>query len=92
VKADTERFNSRSLPAADRPNKFYEFYVTGSGEFPTDMLRYDGCWPATTDDAIKLSSKNRRTIKLLSYREPTLGRWQSFVWSMSAQKPYPEQK
>jgi hypothetical protein len=27
--------------------KFYRFTVEGSGSFPVDMLRYDGCYPAS---------------------------------------------
>ena len=29
------------------------FNVTGTGPFPLDMLRYDGCYPATSRDATR---------------------------------------
>lgn len=29
-------------------------YVPAFSTFPVDMLRYDGCWPATSEDANKL--------------------------------------
>ncbi len=31
-----------------------KFRVIGKGHFPMDMLRYDQCFPRTTDDAIAL--------------------------------------
>ena len=31
------------------------FKVQGNGGFPWDMLRYDGCYPATTEDAVRLA-------------------------------------
>jgi len=32
-----------------------EYPVTGRGEFPLDMLRYDSSWPATQDDVAKIT-------------------------------------
>ena len=34
---------------------FFHFEVTGRGEFPWDMLRYDSCWPQTSDDVAKIT-------------------------------------
>jgi hypothetical protein len=30
------------------------FTVEGTYPFPVDMLRYDACWPATSEDAVQL--------------------------------------
>ena len=64
------------------------FRVTGSSTFPIDMLRYDRCWPATTEDAVAIGTslqrdrtRMERTIHLVGLRPPTIGRWQSFMWS-----------
>lgn len=68
------------------------FVVEGTYPFPADMLRYDQCWPATSDDAVQLaeamthrrvSDPNRkRTVKLFTNaaNRPTTGRWESFGW------------
>jgi hypothetical protein len=73
--------------------KFYTFKATGSGEFPVDMLRYDGCYPRTTEDACNLKlgefdRKERRTVELVMVvdskdRVPTERRWASFGWAVS---------
>lgn len=64
------------------------FDVTGHGAFPWDMLRYDGCFPHTTEDATKLGRDDdqERTIRLAVYtwdkvHRPTPGRWASFGWT-----------
>jgi hypothetical protein len=52
-----------------------------------DMLRHDSCWPASSEDAAKIEwgytqpgGKRYRSVKLRSYREPTIARWVSFQW------------
>jgi hypothetical protein len=67
------------------------FHVRGRGAFPFDMLRYDCCYPASTDDAVKLSERwsgddgltaSWRTICLkAAHGSFTAGRWASFGWS-----------
>ena len=67
-----------------------EFTVVGSGEFPMDMLRYDGCWPIDSYSAHEMSvhamvaaniTRPRRvTLRAISRTAPTEGRWQSFGW------------
>jgi hypothetical protein len=71
-----------------------EFEVIGSGEFPVDMLRYDHCYPASTEDAVKISYHRQdgvlyneyRTIRLATVEhgkgveQVTPRRWQSFGW------------
>lgn len=61
-----------------------KFTVQGSGYFPFDMLRYDACYPATSDDAASLNLKEARTITLISamVAQPTEGRWRSFGWQV----------
>lgn len=60
--------------------KLYHYDVTGGGTFPLDMLRHDAAWPRTSDDVLTMDKRDHRTIKLTSIREPTLGRWSSFMW------------
>jgi hypothetical protein len=68
-----------------------EFTVKGHGHFPVDMLRYDGCYPRTTEDAINLvhphSPDSNIEVTLISVNKlrgwlPTEARWQSFGWSV----------
>jgi hypothetical protein len=89
-----ERFKQYALANIERPRTFYEYFVTGSGVFPFDMMRYDHCWPATGEDAAKLEwermgserSRKLRSIKMHSYNEPTIDRWSSFTWSVGTEK------
>lgn len=72
------------------------YKVTGCGEFPWDMLRYDRSSPySEAEDSYRMSRVNgdERTIKLLTYVEspkvlklgfkPCVKRWESFGWSVS---------
>lgn len=63
------------------------FTVTGSNEFPLDMLRYDRCWPATASDAsaIRRAAGAARSITLQSigFSSPTIKRWESFGWTVT---------
>ncbi len=66
--------------------KTYLFKVQGEGSnFPVDMLRYDQCWPRTTDDAIALVSFPRE-ISLVSHSKPTPDRWLSFGWKITKEE------
>jgi len=73
---------------------FVKFKVTGGGDFPTDMLRYDRCFPRTSEDAANMKigefdRKTRRSVGLLTawyrggYHEPTIERWKSFGWEVT---------
>lgn len=76
------RYEQVPLSKSDRPTMLYEYYVTGKGLFPYDMLRYDQAWPASAYDANLLSNfDTQRSIKMQSHRQPTVGRWESFGWS-----------
>jgi len=63
-----------------------KFLVQGRTPFPMDMLRYDSCYPQTTEDAAKIarSIKNRperREIALATHSPSvTNGRWSSHGW------------
>jgi len=70
-----------------------EFEVTGRHDFPFDMLRYDGCWPARGEDAALLSTKHYTADQLIEPRRirlrssnlrstPESARWSSFGWSV----------
>lgn len=69
------------------------FKVTGTMAFPTDMLRYDHCWPRNESevglfrDSIDVH-REVRTIELARHVTgakdlPTFGRWESFGWKVS---------
>jgi hypothetical protein len=73
-----------------------EFTVEGNGRFPTDMLRYDRCWPASEKDSNLISFTNdlqvfdigietyrkNRKITLKGLIGPTIARWASFGWAV----------
>ena len=66
------------------------FKVRGKFAFPLDMLRYDECFPATTNSASKMEGLDRkdgriieREISLVSHRPNiTEARWESFGWTV----------
>ena len=87
----TERYSIYNLEFGARPRVLFTYYVTGRGEFPFHMLRYDSCWPGSGEDALKLPKPETREgygslrcVQMCSYREPTVDRWSSFLWSVSA--------
>ena len=87
-----DRWSEYKLDASQRPRIIYEYFVSGKGEFPFDMLRYDACWPMTGEDADKLDTPygsaeriKMRSIRMRSYRQPTIARWQSFLWAVGTE-------
>lgn len=87
-----DRVRQYLLDAGERPRVLYEYYVTGGGQFPLDMLRYDRCWPAGGEDAAKLDWTGQpgfRSVKMQSHREPTIDRWSSFQWSVGEKAVVP---
>ena len=67
----------------------YEFYVSGRGDFPVDMLRYDQCWPLGPTDAAMLypTVRDHRFAAIASNTPPTPERWRSFGWVVTAYEP-----
>jgi hypothetical protein len=65
---------------------YHRFMVKGDGYFPYDMLRYDACWPSTSDDVINLGLGEKRKVTLTTIgnkdRKPTFARWESFGWKV----------
>ena len=77
------RFTEVKLTADQRPKKLYTFWVTGRGDFPVDMLRYDRASPVTGSDGDNMfESRELRSVSMRSYHEPTIARWASFGWSV----------
>lgn len=84
------RQNYRCEVLTTRPRHVYTYYATGRSAFPMDMLRYDEAWPVDVSDAAKLTRdgvdreewRATRSVKLCSYKEPTVERWLSFGWSI----------
>lgn len=62
--------------------ELYEYTVEGRGDFPTDMLRYDMCWPVDGDAVSALIGTERREVRLRGIARPTTGRWSSFLWAV----------
>jgi hypothetical protein len=74
----------------------YQFRVTPvgviCGSFPFDMLRYDGCYPATGDDAARMTLAPREKFKFTEEItlekiactgwKPGVERWRSFGWNI----------
>jgi hypothetical protein len=68
--------------------KLFRYTVTGIGGFPTDMLRYDAAWPNSPDSVQNIHDipevrAKRREVQLTSIQEPTIGRWNSFMWQVN---------
>jgi len=71
---------------------FQEFQVEGLGQFPYDMLRYDGAWPAKEQDSSQIayypgSGMTPRRVNLRRFvfqlnDQPTTARWESFGWKV----------
>lgn len=68
-----------------------KFVVVGRGPFPFDMLRHDGCWPASPQDAAQVGvtrepgadcyhNDREVTLYTVSPGSPCVGRWNSFGW------------
>lgn len=71
--------------------KYRFFTATGSGKFPVDMLRYDGCFPDDQESAVSIGygrrdcPRGKRTVNLCmavrnKQQSPTDARWRSFGW------------
>lgn len=82
--------------ARHKASKVYVFHFTveGSGSFPSDMLRYDSCFPVSETEARSIArddATGRRTIRLQrvgsNTNGPTERRWESFGWHVTACEP-----
>lgn len=71
---------------ADKPvaQNIFTFEVEGRGRFPTDMLRFDNCWPFSENDSRTIEVEHdRRRVKLNSAASQiTPKRWESFLWKV----------
>src|SRR5215475_13664006 len=91
-----DRWSVYVLRADERPKTVYEYFVSGTGEFPWDMLRYDAAWPVDSNDAANMglgfhdngmaAYKEVRSVRLRSYKPPTVARWSSFTWSVGTHR------
>jgi hypothetical protein len=65
--------------------KLHTFIVEGNYQFPFDMLRYDQCWPHTSQDSKGIHSGDpyiARRVILTGTKLPTVARWESFGWKV----------
>jgi hypothetical protein len=77
-----------TIARATTPTKF-TVEATHS-QFPIDMLRYDSCYPAAEEMAARIEATFRRghyettqvTLVKPNGGEPTVGRWNSFGWTV----------
>lgn len=76
--------------------KSVEFTVSGGGDFPLDMLRFDRAYPVDGTSAANIErprdelgaplqyAGSQRTVRLrtehATYSAPTTARWASFGW------------
>lgn len=71
----------------------FKLSVVGSGEFPIDMLRYDGCFPLSEGDSalisksLRICPSEKTTVVLLKpngYKHwtPNYARWKSYGWEV----------
>ena len=67
-----------------------KFTVRGGGPFPIDMLRYDGCHPASESDSARIENsdgRGQRDVTLVGHTDPdrtypSRERWESFTWKV----------
>ena len=71
----------------------YKARVTGTGYFPSDMLRYDNCFPADSESVVAMSERTAdrtdrpRSVTLLTcttgrIKTPySVKRWASMGWT-----------
>lgn len=80
------RWDEHKLTADAYRKIRYEYYVSGRGAFPIDMLRHDAAWPAGSEDAAKIEwtfiKRHDLSIRLRSHSKPNIDRWSSFGWSV----------
>ena len=68
---------------------WHRFEVTGKGQFPFDMLRYDQCFPLYQSDSqiMRYPSDDDQVVALghwgPSSWEPTKARWRSYHWTVT---------
>ena len=71
---------------------YQTFTVKSKFSFPTDMLRYDSCFPAYSQDAIDIADSILHLrgfeVELARYTrvksdQPTTARWESFSCKVS---------
>jgi hypothetical protein len=82
------------MTMATKTKRPTRFTVVGHGKFPIDMLRYNGCWPASSEDSRSIqatyeSGHSRETFEITlmvapGYSEPTTARWASFGWMVQS--------
>lgn len=64
------------------------YRVSGAGQFPIDMLRYDACFPASERDSALIQQHDEfRQVHVARYwakgmAEMTDARWRSFGWQI----------
>lgn len=63
-------------------HKHKTILVTGRGEFPFDMLRYDSAWFSSQEDVAKATTGRDIRAVILEAHDMTIARWESFNWTV----------
>lgn len=73
---------ARRIQVSEWPRVLYLYKVRGTFHFPLDMLRYDACWPGSSEavSAMAADGGGEVVVELHSYKHPTEDRWKSFGW------------
>lgn len=61
------------------------YTVSGEGDFPIDMLRYDASWPYQEADSRRIARQGELSLQVINLRSnklPHPERWASFGWSV----------
>lgn len=76
-----------------KPDKIYAV-VVGFGEFPLDMLRYDGCYPESQEAVAHAVNRDGSRAVVVARpvgknQQPifTDARWESFLWKVVLTTP-----
>jgi len=68
------------------PAKLMRYKVSGWGDFPIDMLRYDRAYPASErDSGVMVNSHEQRTVEVEGF-SCTPERWESFLWKVEPRR------
>ena len=79
------------MPRHTARPRVFTFSVEGSGPFPIDMLRFDLCFPKSETDSGQITrsymprERGTRCVILVSSKQPTQGRWESFGWKVTTE-------
>lgn len=70
----------------------HKFVVRGKFTFPLDMLRYDACYPESSQDVVTMEKGNGEVTLVHVTNDsrwtPTKERWSSFLWGVISHQKF----